>query len=125
MTASIDEGRAPVDTNIVVYAYDADDPTKHQAAKGLLKTLSDADRLVYSAQVFNEFCCVVMRPRRAPTPLPPERIAEILRDLAATGEVVPLTAVMTLRALEAMPQHFQHGRDVEGVRFVNPFVSET
>jgi predicted nucleic acid-binding protein len=145
MTDSSGEGRALVDTNIVVYAYDPEDPTKHQVARDLLRTRSEAGRLVYSTQVFNEFCSVMMRPRR-PTPLAPERIAEILGRLAATGVVVPNTPAMTFRALEAMPRHgfsfwdaliwaaarehgiptvytedFQHERDIEGVRFLNPF----
>ena len=42
MTASTDSGpRAMVDTNVVVYAYDLDDPTKHAIAQALIEQLSD------------------------------------------------------------------------------------
>src|SRR5690349_16512644 len=59
MTDSSGDGRALVDTNIVVYAYDPEDPVKHQAAKSLLNGLSSAGHLVYTTQVFNEFCSVM------------------------------------------------------------------
>src|SRR2546421_1566303 len=96
--------RSLVDTNVVVYAYDPSDAVKHQVAIDLLRDLSNAGLLIYSAQVFNEFCSVMMRPNRTP-PLLPDRIGEILRGLAATGEVVALTAAMTLRALDSMTRH--------------------
>src|SRR5947208_12923937 len=96
--------RSLVDTNVVVYAYDPADTAKHQAAIGLLRDLSNAGLLIYSAQVFNEFCSVMMRPNRTPSILP-ERAAEIVRGLAATGEVVPVTGEMTVSALEGMTRH--------------------
>ncbi|MDB5352499.1 MAG: hypothetical protein JWN86_3746 [Planctomycetota bacterium] len=147
MTDSIDEGTAIVDTNIVIYAYDPEDARKHQAAKSLLASLSGRGRLIFSAQVFNEFSSLTMKPRRA-HPLSPLEVVEILRELAAIAEVVSITPAMTFLALDAMPRHgfsfwdaliwaaakengvatvytedFQHGRDVEGVRIVNPFLS--
>jgi predicted nucleic acid-binding protein len=145
MTASIRSLRALVDTNIVVYAYDLDDPTKHTIARELLQHLSDEGRLIFSTQVINEFCSVMMRPSRK-NPLGPPELAFLLRRLAATGQVVSITAATTFRALDAMPTHglsdwgalicaaaaengaqtlytedFQNGREIEGVRFVNPF----
>ena len=149
MTASTGSPRALVDTNVVVYAYDLDDPRKHDVARDLLETLSNEGRLVFSAQVFNEFCSAMMKPSRK-TPLSPDELAVILRELEATGEVVPISTVITLRALGAMPRHglsfwdaliwsaaaengvamiytedFQDGREIEGVRFVNPFAHLT
>jgi len=87
----------------------------------------------------------MMRPKRKKT-LSPDELAVILRELLATGEVIPITPALTFRALDAMPRHglsfwnaliwsaavenrvailysedFQDGREVEGVRFVNPF----
>jgi len=146
MTGAVDNAPALTDTNIVVYAYDPEDAPRHQRAIELLESLSDAGCLVLSAQVLNEFCSVMMRPKR-PTPLTPEEVLEIIRDLVATADVVPITSVITLRALEAMPRHgfsfwdaliwaaaaengiptvysedFQHGREIESVRFVNPFL---
>ena len=140
-----DEPRSFVDTNIVVYAYDPSDANKQSLAVALLERLSDAGRLVLSTQVLNEFCNVMMRSSRGPT-LTPDAIAAALQRLAAVGEVVPMTTAITFRALDAMPRHgfsfwdaliwaaarehgvgvvstedFQHGRDVEGVRIIDPF----
>jgi hypothetical protein len=41
MIASSDNQRALVDTNIVVYAYDSDDPSKHTVAQELIERLSN------------------------------------------------------------------------------------
>jgi predicted nucleic acid-binding protein len=41
MTARTDDGLAIVDTNVVVYAYDLDDPRKHAIAQELLEQLSN------------------------------------------------------------------------------------
>jgi predicted nucleic acid-binding protein len=145
MTASTGSPRALVDTNVVVYAYDLDDPKKHAIARDLIEQLSNQGRLVFSTQVFNEFCSVMMSPKRK-TRFAPDQLAVIVRELEATGEVVPIIPTLTLRALDAMPRHglsfwdaliwsaavekrvaiiytedFQDGREVEGVRFVNPF----
>ena len=65
MTGTVEDPRSLVDTNIVVYAHDRDDLAKHVIALGLLQRLSSQGRLVLSAQVLNEFCSVMMRPKRA------------------------------------------------------------
>jgi predicted nucleic acid-binding protein len=145
MTASTASSLVLVDTNIVVYAYDLDDPSKHTIARELLERLSDERRLIFSTQVLNEFCSVMMRPSRKNL-LAPHELEVLVRRLAATGQVVPSTAAATFRALSAMPRHslsfwdalvwaaaaengaellytedFQNGREIEGVRFINPF----
>jgi predicted nucleic acid-binding protein len=147
MTGSPPDVRSLTDTNIVIYAYDPTDLHKHQVAGNLLTRLSDAGLLVFSAQVFNEFCSVMMRPNR-PSRLLPDQALEVIRGLAATGDVVPVTSTMTLKALEAMSQYglsfwdaliwaaarengvsiiysedYQHGREIEAVRFINPFTA--
>jgi predicted nucleic acid-binding protein len=111
----------------------------------LLEQLSNQGQLVWSTQVLNEFCSVMMSAKRK-KPLVPEQVAVILRELAATGEVVPVTPALTYSALKSMPQHslsfwdamiwsaaaanlvaviyaedFQDGREIGGVRFINPF----
>ena len=147
-TAGADfDSRACVDTNIVVYAHDPSDRLKHAKAVALIEQLSNEGRLVLGAQVFNEFSSVMMRRNRTLT-LRPDEVATILREMEAIAEVVPITPSITFRALDAMPRHglsfwdaliwaaakengvevvytedFQHGRDVEGVRIVNPFAA--
>ena len=95
---------ALVDTNVVVYAYDSDEPSKHQIAREVLEDLSNEGRLIFSTQVFNEFSSVMMRPKRK-RPLTPDEIVVILHELEATGEVVLIAPSMTFRALDAMPRH--------------------
>lgn len=146
MIGSTAEQRALVDTNIVVYAYDTREADRHTRAQELLADLSNSGGLVFSAQVLNEFSSVLLRPGGIAA-LPPDQVADRIRNLAATGEVVPLTPSMTLLALDAVARHglsfwdgliwaaarendiplvytedFQHDRLIEGVRFVNPFV---
>jgi predicted nucleic acid-binding protein len=147
MTVSTGSPRALVDTNVVVYAYDLDDPRKHTIARELIERLSNQGRLVLSTQVFNEFCSVIISAKRKKK-LSPDELVVIVRELASTGVIVPIIPALTLRALEAMPRHglsfwdaliwsaavenhvavvytedFQHGRDVEGVLFFDPFSS--
>ncbi len=96
----------------------------------------------------NELYNVVTRLNKSPS-LSHVRAATIVRDLAASTVVFPLTSAVTLRALDAIPRHglsfwdalvwaaakengvrviytedFQDGRDVEGVLYVNPFLAE-
>jgi predicted nucleic acid-binding protein len=148
MSAPADTPRSMVDTNIVVYARDLDEPAKRPIAVALLKRLSAEGRLVFSSQVFNEFCSAMMRPGR-PGRLDPDQLAVIVRELEATGEVVPITPALTLRALGGMSRHglsfwdaliwaaaaengvpvlytedYQHGREIEGVRIIDPFLAD-
>jgi predicted nucleic acid-binding protein len=138
--------KALVDTNVLIYAHDFREPDKQARAQHLLDELEDARTGVFSAQVLNEFYATITRPTR-PGRLSPDEAAQIIRDLAAAWEVLPVTVAVTLRALDAMPQHgfsfwdaliwatakegnvevvctedFQHGREVEGVKFINPFL---
>ena len=137
-----------LDTNVLVYAHDKDTGVKHERAKQLIHDLSEKNRLIFSSQVLNEFYVSITRPRRA-NPLPHEEAAQIVRELAGAYRVLPLTSEITIRALNIMPLHvlsfwdaliwaaakeygiatiysedFQHGREIEGVKFINPFLEE-
>jgi predicted nucleic acid-binding protein len=46
----------------------------------------------------------MMSPKRKTT-LAPDQVAVILRELAATGELVAVVPALTFRALDAMPRH--------------------
>ena len=146
MTDRPDEA-ALVDTNIFVYAYDRQAGVKHAAAAKLIAELSDGQRLKLSAQVVNELAAVLLKRRTDPS-LIVEQVIQIIEEVQALGEVVPVTGLMSAAALEGVRLHglafwdaliwvaakthgvgriytedFQHGRVLEGVRFVNPFVS--
>jgi predicted nucleic acid-binding protein len=147
MSESTDSAREIVDTNILIYASDPAEGDKRVRALELIGELIDQGRLALSGQVLNEFYTAATRPNKPPS-LSHEDASQIIRDLAGSAEILPLTAAVTLRALDAIPRHgfsfwdsltwavakensipviysegFQHGRDVEGVRFQNPFVT--
>lgn len=83
-----------LDTNVAVYAFDADAGRKKERA---LEILGDAAlRLVVSPQVLNEFYVTVTRKLRRP--LPPAIALDAVRELARF-RVVPLDADTTLEAI--------------------------
>jgi predicted nucleic acid-binding protein len=145
MTDSMAATKILVDTNILIYAADLLAGVKNLKALELVDELTAQNRMVVSAQVLNEFYHAATRPNKPPS-LSHEDAYRTIRDLAEAVPVLPLTSAMTLRALDAIPRHgfsfwdaliwaaakengirqvytedFQHGRDVEGVRIVNPF----
>lgn len=131
----------------MIYAHDRRDPAKHSLALQLLDELHDSRRGLFSVQVLNEFYAQITRATRH-APLSHDEALIIVRDLAAAWVVAPITAAPTLRALTAMSQHglsfwdaliwaaareagadvvftedFQNGRIIEGITFVNPFLT--
>jgi predicted nucleic acid-binding protein len=134
-----------IDSNIFVYAFDPADPDKHAKALRLIEEVSLKDDLVLSAQVLNELSWTLLR-RGKDLNLDPEKVRTIIDDIVQSVRVVPLTPEMTLTALSSALGHglsfwdgliwaaarhhrlstiytedFQHDREVEGVRFLNPF----
>lgn len=137
---------ALIDSNIFVYAFDPADPDKHAKALRLIEEVSLKDDLVLSAQVLNELSWTLLR-RGKDLNLDPEKVRTIIDDIVQSVRVVPLTPEMTLTALSSALRHglsfwdgriwaaarhhrlstiytedFQHDREVEGVRFLNPFI---
>lgn len=133
--------RALVDTNILVYAQDWDERVKRAAAIELIDRLTSVSEFVVSVQCLNEFAAVGLRRGWS--------IAEVgaaVETWSALAEVLPITKTATTQALAAVERHglafwdaviwatareagivvilsedFQSGRQVEGIRFVNPF----
>jgi predicted nucleic acid-binding protein len=139
--------RVLIDSNIFVYAYDPADLDKHTKALRLIEEASLQGNLVLSAQILNELSSILLR-RGKELNLDLERVRRIIENIAKSVPVVPLTPEMTLTALSSALHHglsfwdgliwaaarqhrlstiytedFQHDREVEGVRFLNPFVS--
>jgi predicted nucleic acid-binding protein len=73
-----------IDTNILVYAYDADAGDKHAKARRLLEHCWKAGSGVISTQVLQEFYVTVTK--KLPTALPKSQAREIIR----TYEVWPV-----------------------------------
>jgi predicted nucleic acid-binding protein len=137
--------RSLVDTNVLVYSRDLREPAKRTRAIEVIEQLAANGELVLSAQCLNEFSAAALR---LGTPAAEVRGAvEVWRGLA---EMLSLEPAATTAALDAAEQHglsfwdaliwatardaqvgivltedFQHGREIDGVRFVNPFRSLT
>lgn len=136
--------RVLIDSNIFVYAFDPADPTKQAKALRLVEDVTREDDLVLSVQVLNELAWTLLRQGFGNAP---EDVREIVDEIRQNARVVPLTPDLTLKALTSglgyglsfwdgliwaaahlhrvstiYTEDFQHGRDIEGVRFVNPFI---
>ena len=136
------------DTNVFVYAHDPTDPARQAHAVSHIARLAVAGELVVSVQVLNEFYSRATRPNRPPE-LSNEEAARIVRDIAASASVLPLTAAVTLRALQGCSDHGlawwdallwatarENGisliytedlpgmTEIDGVRYVDPFTDD-
>ena len=140
-----------VDTNILVYRFDARDPLKQQRAREVLRNGLLDDSLVLAHQCIVEFIAAVTRPREALAGAPLLGLSEATLEaeklltqypvLYPAREVV-LTALrgMAMYGLSCFDAHlwahaevygvdeilsedFTHGRHYGTVRAVNPFLS--
>ena len=87
--------RVFVDTNVLVYVHDADEPRKQALAAARLAGL-DPSSVVISAQVLGEFFWVVTR--RLRTPLAADAI-DAAMDALRGLECVPIDAALVARAV--------------------------
>jgi len=89
-----------LDTNVLVYAFDASEPAKRARAVALLE--DEALDIVLSAQVLNEFYWTVTRKL---TPALPAAVAQdVVRELAL-GRVVPIDASLVEEAIALSARH--------------------
>lgn len=89
LTAAIaGRSRIFVDTNVLVYIYDADEPHKQRIATKVLAE-TGGERAVLSAQVVNEFYVTVTRKLKKPLDEPRAREAV---DVLSQLDVVPIDA---------------------------------
>ncbi len=85
-----------LDTNILVYAYDSNEPEKQQRAQSLLTQGIQREKAVISAQVLGEFFTVVTS--RIPAPLSADEAGEQI-DLFGLLPVVELDLKLVKRAV--------------------------
>jgi predicted nucleic acid-binding protein len=135
--------RTFVDTNVLVYAFDAAEPDKREVAQQLLASAQPGE-LIVSAQVLHEF--YVVTTRKLATPLPERTAGEVVRELARL-EVVPIDAALSLAAVDRsqrtqlslwdaliveaarragcehlLTEDLTGGQTIDEVAIVNPFV---
>lgn len=94
------EGRAFVDTNVLVYLHDTSEPNKQAVARSIM--LNDDLDLIISAQVLGEFLVTVTRKIK-----PQMSMSAARETLGALAElhVVPITRNLVLDATELSEAH--------------------
>lgn len=136
-----------VDTNVLVYAFDAGEPERSARARAWLDALLERGNGALSVQALSEFASVAMR-RMRPAWSAGEASATVL-DLARAFEVVPVTPLVVAEALRGVGQHdmsfydaqmwaaarlhqipyllsedMASGATVDGVTVIDPFATE-
>jgi len=134
--------RTFLDTNILVYADDTSDPVKQKTAVALILHHMQQRSGVVSTQVLQEYFVAVKRKFKADSARAKEKV-----ELYATFEVARPDLGDILAAIDLLRLHgfsywdalvlrmakqsgcrilltedMQHGREIDGVRIVNPFL---
>ena len=135
-----------IDTNVLVYAHQPAEAAKYAQAVRAVEALTESGRGRFSAQVLGEF---VSATTRGPRPI--LSVADALAQAERLAEALPVLDVNRLVVLEAIrgvrehrlsyydaqiwatarlnqvptifTEDFAAGSRLEGVQFVNPFVS--
>ena len=94
-------GRTFVDTNVLVYAFDDDEPEKQAVARGVLAR-EDGPALIVSAQVLSELFVAVTRVRDRR--LDPAAAEQVVGELARLP-VVALDAPLVRAAIATSQRH--------------------
>jgi len=135
-----------VDTNVLVYAYDARAGSKRDRAIDLLNTLAARQRGALTPQILSEFFVVVTQ-KLSPR-LTAAEAERSLTNYARSWIIYDLTSLIVLEAVRGCQRHrlgywdslvwaaakihdvpnvlsedFSDGSLLEGVKFINPFTS--
>lgn len=136
-----------VDTNVLVYAYDAARPDKQARAVQVLRHLARTASGAVSTQVLAEFFVTVVY--KSPVRMSSEEAYERLEYYLNNWTVIGLSGEIILRAAravrdykfsfwdaqiwaaarlnglsEVLSEDFNSGATIEGVRFINPFADD-
>jgi predicted nucleic acid-binding protein len=133
--------RSFFDTNVLVYAEDDDTPVKQQLARNLIFEHRRGGTGVVSMQVLQEYFVTVTRKLNIESPLARRKV-ELLSEFDVVAPDVPdiLAAIdlhrlhgfsfwdaLVIRAAKQagcrilLSEDFQDGREIDGLRIVNPF----
>lgn len=132
-----------VDTNVLIYAVDARDAVKHDAAARVLLRIGLEDTCI-SPQVLSEYASVLTHPSKHA--MSPRDVIPDVVHMGTAWRVLPVTADIVVAALEAeerwqlayydaqiwataalngvpvvFSEDFTHGMVLGEVRFLNPF----
>jgi predicted nucleic acid-binding protein len=135
--------RSLLDTNVLVYADAADEPTKQRRALDVIQAHRRAGTAVLSTQVLQEYVNVAVRKLGLPAPLIRERLAfygrfEVVQTtpdlIAGALDLHVLNGLsfydaLIVRAAQAsgcacvLSEDMQAGARLGGVQIVNPFTA--
>lgn len=143
---AVPEGLVLIDTNILIYAHYRADDGKCDIAANVILDIGRSGRGVLSVQTLSESYWVMVHKRKPG--LSPELARQILTDYAETWQVIGPTRTTFIRTLNGvrnnkfsfwdamqwaiaveygvptiLSEDFTHEQVVEGVKFINPFVS--
>jgi predicted nucleic acid-binding protein len=132
-----------LDTNVLVYLFDADAPSKQKRAREILDKQVRGGQALLSTQVLQEFYVTVTR--KLASPLDEQTAEQAVRDLASLP-MVQLDSALILAAIarsredrfsfwdaliiqaalsggaqRLYSENMQDGRMIEGLRIENPF----
>jgi uncharacterized protein len=107
-----------VDTNVLVYALDADAP-QHTVARALLEAGRDAPTTLYvTSQILCEFYSIVTNPRLVSKPRSAADALTAISDLLAYLHVLPVPAATVDGWLDLLRRHPVIGGDVFDLQII-------
>ena len=135
--------RSFFDTNVLVYADDKAAPVKQRRALELVAEHRRAGTGVLSLQVLQEYFVTVTRKLQVDARIARRKVELLAEFDVAAPELADIRAAIDLHRLHGLSfwdalvvrsakqagcsvlltEDFQHGREMEGLRIVNPFVS--
>ena len=135
--------RSFFDTNVLVYADDKAAPAKQRRALELVAEHRRAGTGVLSLQVLQEYFVTVTRKLLVDARIARRKVELLAEFDVAAPELADILAAIDLHRLHGLSfwdalvvrsakqagcsvlltEDFQHGREMEGLRIVNPFVS--
>lgn len=134
--------RSFFDTNVLIYADDKAAPAKQRRALGLVAEHRRDGTGVVSLQVLQEYFVTVTRKLQVDARIARRKVELLAEFDVATPELADILAAIDLHRLHGLSfwdalvvrsakqagcsvlltEDFQHGREMEGLRIVNPFV---
>lgn len=136
-----------LDANVLVYADDAQEPSKAARAALLIAFLIETGRAVITPQVLGEYWIAVTR--KFSPPMESERAEARIHEYRNFMRVFPYDSVLVAEAVRGVRRYgfhyydaqvwaaarlaavdvvlsedFDSGAEIEGVRFVNPFAED-
>lgn len=137
-------GRSFVDTNVLVYCFDAGAPAKRKRALAIMEGDVDVGDLVLSTQILQEFYVTVTRKLKRPLsrkdaaaavedlarlPVVQIDLAMVLASIAdcqkhqlSLWDTLVLQAALTAGCERVLTEDLQHGFAFGSLRVENPFV---